>query len=78
MAFMPTLPIHPIGLFGLGVVVSLFAQLGDLHESLTKRVYEVKDSSNLLPGHGGFYDRLDSYLMVLPVVYYLVYGGFWL
>jgi phosphatidate cytidylyltransferase len=78
MAFMTILPIHPIGLFGLGVVISLFAQLGDLHESLTKRVYQVKDSSNLLPGHGGFYDRLDSYLMVLPVVYYLVYGGIWL
>ncbi len=77
-SFIWALPIHPITLFCLGIIVSVFAQLGDLHESLTKRVYQVKDSSNLLPGHGGFYDRLDSYLMVLPVVYYLVYGGFWL
>jgi len=77
-AFCMIIPVSALTLFLMGLLVSLLAQTGDLHESLTKRIYQVKDSSTLLPGHGGFYDRLDSYLMVIPVVYYLVYGGFWL
>jgi len=67
-----------LGMFGMGLLVAFFAQMGDLHESLTKRIYQVKDSSQLLPGHGGVYDRIDSYLMVVPVVYYLVYDFFWI
>ncbi|MDR1243079.1 MAG: phosphatidate cytidylyltransferase [Deltaproteobacteria bacterium] len=51
----------------LGLILSITAQLGDFFESALKRRCKVKDSSNLVPGHGGFMDRLDSILFVLPV-----------
>lgn len=57
--------------FLTAVAIGFLAQLGDLHESLTKRFYQVKDSSGFLPGHGGFYDRADSFLLVSPFVYYV-------
>jgi phosphatidate cytidylyltransferase len=54
-----------------GVVISVAAQIGDLAESLLKREANIKDSSHLVPGHGGLLDRLDSVLFVLPVAYLL-------
>jgi phosphatidate cytidylyltransferase len=55
----------------LAVGVAVAAPLGDLCESLVKRDLDVKDMSSILPGHGGFLDRFDALLFVLPVVYYL-------
>jgi phosphatidate cytidylyltransferase len=55
----------------LGLLCSLSAQLGDFFESSLKRSLNTKDSGNLLPGHGGMLDRIDSVLFVLPV-YFLV------
>ncbi len=55
-----------------GAVICLMAQGGDLLESLFKRVSNAKDSSNLLPGHGGFLDRADSFILTAPVYYFLV------
>ena len=61
------LGLSPIGIVAFGIAIAVAAQLGDLFESLLKREAGVKDSSGLLPGHGGFLDRVDSVLFVLPV-----------
>ena len=65
--FIPTFPL-PFAI-ALTIVANAAGQLGDLAESAMKRGAHVKDSGALLPGHGGFLDRVDSTLFALPVIY---------
>ena len=55
----------------LALVTGAFAQVGDLFESLLKRLAEVKDSGSIMPGHGGLLDRIDGILFAAPVYYVL-------
>lgn len=53
----------------LGAIVAFLAQIGDLVESAIKRHLNIKDSSSLIPGHGGVFDRIDGLIFVAPIVY---------
>jgi len=74
MIHMEAMPIAYVLL--LGIIAGLLAQCGDLFESGLKRYFGVKDSGKLIPGHGGVLDRFDSFMFVIPwVFYFFMYLG---
>lgn len=66
------LGLRPVHAALFGIAISIATQLGDLAESLIKREAGVKDSSHIIPGHGGVLDRIDGMLFALPVAYWLL------
>ncbi len=62
-----------VNILAVSLIAGVFAQIGDLFESNLKRSVQIKDSSQLIPGHGGFLDRFDSLLFAVPAVYIYLY-----
>lgn len=61
------IPMSTLSLIAIGMLLAIVAQIGDFFESWVKRSFGVKDSGNIIPGHGGLLDRLDGFTTVAPV-----------
>lgn len=70
-SFVPQVPVVHAAV--LGALVGILGQIGDLCESILKRAAKLKDSGNIIPGHGGILDRIDSLLFGAPAMYYYYY-----
>ena len=68
-----TLPVSMTAIAPAALLVSIFGPIGDLTESRLKRAANVKDASNILPGHGGFFDRFDALILAAPAFYCYLY-----
>ncbi|WP_369404720.1 phosphatidate cytidylyltransferase [Piscibacillus salipiscarius] len=55
----------------VSIFASLLAQIGDLIQSAFKRIYDIKDSGHILPGHGGILDRFDSLIFMVPFLHFI-------
>jgi phosphatidate cytidylyltransferase len=64
------LPVSLLKILSLSLIMAILGSIGDFFESVLKRQADIKDSSGILPGHGGLLDRIDGVLFALPVSYY--------
>ena len=72
LIWLGTALVTPVRLLGLGIIVSVVGQFGDLMLSSIKRDLGLKDTAKLIPGHGGILDRFDSLILVAPAVFHYV------
>jgi phosphatidate cytidylyltransferase len=73
LAGAPLVPLRPVEAGAIGLLLGVVGQVGDLSESFLKRSAGAKDAGDLIPGHGGLLDRLDSLLFNVPALYYWLY-----